>query len=355
MAIKITQIQWRRGTSAEWDAANPILAAGEPGFVLDTGLYKIGDGTTAWTSLPYANTGEGGGVSDHGLLTGRLDDDHTQYHTDARGDVRYYRKTEVDVALSNKENTGVAAAAVTGHEATHAPSDAITEADHALIDHTGLPGVGAGGGGGVTDHGALTGLADDDHTQYHTDARGDARYYLKSQVDSAVATKENTGVAATVVSNHHAPTSTDHDDRYYTEAEMDAALAGKENTGVAATALTAHHGPASTDHDDRYTPSASLADVATSGAYADLTGAPSLASVATTGAYSDLSGTPTLGTAADNAETDFATAAQGLLAASSVQQDNTYATAVNKIMPLTQVQYDAIGTPSDDTLYLIVG
>ena len=28
----------------------------------------------------------------------------------------------------------------------------------------------------VTDHGALTGLADDDHGQYHTDARGDARY-----------------------------------------------------------------------------------------------------------------------------------------------------------------------------------
>lgn len=34
----------------------------------------------------------------------------------------------------------------------------------------------SGGGGGVTDHGALTGLSDDDHTQYHTDARGDARY-----------------------------------------------------------------------------------------------------------------------------------------------------------------------------------
>ena len=28
---------------------------------------------------------------------------------------------------------------------------------------------------GVADHGALTGLADDDHPQYHTDARGDAR------------------------------------------------------------------------------------------------------------------------------------------------------------------------------------
>jgi hypothetical protein len=34
----------------------------------------------------------------------------------------------------------------------------------------------AEGGGGVTDHGALTGLSDDDHTQYHNDARGDARY-----------------------------------------------------------------------------------------------------------------------------------------------------------------------------------
>ena len=42
---------------------------------------------------------------------------------------------------------------------------------------TALPG---GGGGGVTDHGLLTGLADDDHTQYHTDARGDARYSLLS-------------------------------------------------------------------------------------------------------------------------------------------------------------------------------
>ena len=30
--------------------------------------------------------------------------------------------------------------------------------------------------GGVTDHGDLTGLADDDHPQYHTDARGDLRY-----------------------------------------------------------------------------------------------------------------------------------------------------------------------------------
>lgn len=37
-----------------------------------------------------------------------------------------------------------------------------------------------GGGPGVTDHGALTGLGDDDHTQYHNDSRGDARYAQRS-------------------------------------------------------------------------------------------------------------------------------------------------------------------------------
>lgn len=58
------------------------------------------------------------------------------------------------------------------------------------------------GGGGVTDHGALTGLADDDHPQYHNDARGDARYYTKGQADTLLDAKEDDGVAAAAVSAH---------------------------------------------------------------------------------------------------------------------------------------------------------
>jgi len=46
--------------------------------------------------------------------------------------------------------------------------------------------------GGVTDHGALTGLGDDDHPQYHTDARGDARYFTQAQVTTSLAGKANT-------------------------------------------------------------------------------------------------------------------------------------------------------------------
>lgn len=49
----MTRIQVRRGTAAQWTAANPVLAAGEQGFETDTGKLKIGNGTTAWASLPY--------------------------------------------------------------------------------------------------------------------------------------------------------------------------------------------------------------------------------------------------------------------------------------------------------------
>lgn len=48
-----TRLQVRRGTASGWTSANPTLYAGEIGFETDTGRIKIGDGTTAWTSLDY--------------------------------------------------------------------------------------------------------------------------------------------------------------------------------------------------------------------------------------------------------------------------------------------------------------
>jgi hypothetical protein len=56
MAV-VTQIQIRRGTAAEWTSANPTLASGEFGFETDTGKIKIGNGSTAWTSLGYTGAG----------------------------------------------------------------------------------------------------------------------------------------------------------------------------------------------------------------------------------------------------------------------------------------------------------
>lgn len=45
--------QQRRDTAANWTFNNPTLLAGELGYETDTGKWKIGTGSTAWTSLSY--------------------------------------------------------------------------------------------------------------------------------------------------------------------------------------------------------------------------------------------------------------------------------------------------------------
>jgi len=49
------QLQMRRGTTAEWTAADPTLANGEWGLDTTTSEYYIGNGSTAWTSLTAAS------------------------------------------------------------------------------------------------------------------------------------------------------------------------------------------------------------------------------------------------------------------------------------------------------------
>ena len=48
------KIQFRRDTLANWASANPILAEGEIGYVLDDpNRYKMGDGIKTWDQLPF--------------------------------------------------------------------------------------------------------------------------------------------------------------------------------------------------------------------------------------------------------------------------------------------------------------
>ncbi|ADD81003.1 tail fiber protein [Rhodococcus phage ReqiPoco6] len=46
-------IKNRRATKSQWSVANPVLAAGEIGYEIDTNKLKIGNGTSAWSSLKY--------------------------------------------------------------------------------------------------------------------------------------------------------------------------------------------------------------------------------------------------------------------------------------------------------------
>lgn len=51
--MPLVRIQIRRDTAANWTAANPVLAAGEPAVESDTGSRKTGDGIRNWSALPY--------------------------------------------------------------------------------------------------------------------------------------------------------------------------------------------------------------------------------------------------------------------------------------------------------------
>ena len=67
------QLQLRRGTAAQWSAANTVLAQGEIGLVTDLSLFKMGNGTTAWNSLGYGgltgSTGATGPAGSAGMLS----------------------------------------------------------------------------------------------------------------------------------------------------------------------------------------------------------------------------------------------------------------------------------------------
>lgn len=70
--------------------------------------------------------------SDHGLLSGLLDDDHTQYHNDARGDVRYYTKTQSDLNYEPKN------ANIQSHIASTSNPHSVTKSQVGLgnVDNT---------------------------------------------------------------------------------------------------------------------------------------------------------------------------------------------------------------------------
>lgn len=64
MAYK--KIILRRDTASNWSSANPTLSGGEIGIETDTLKFKLGNGSTAWTSLNYYATPE---LNDTGDVT----------------------------------------------------------------------------------------------------------------------------------------------------------------------------------------------------------------------------------------------------------------------------------------------
>ena len=86
------QIQLRRGTASAWTAANPTLAIGEFAVETDTDKYKIGDGSTAWTSLGYSSLPSNAIATTGGTFTGTVN-----FGADGTGqDVNFFSSTAGD-------------------------------------------------------------------------------------------------------------------------------------------------------------------------------------------------------------------------------------------------------------------
>lgn len=54
--------QLKRGYADRWIEVNPILRQGEPGFEIDTGKLKIGNGIDTWANLSYIGDNNDGGI-----------------------------------------------------------------------------------------------------------------------------------------------------------------------------------------------------------------------------------------------------------------------------------------------------
>jgi hypothetical protein len=100
------------------------------------------------------------GDIDHDSLQNLDNDTHLQYHTDTRGDDRYFR-----------ENEHIASSSGTGDAGKPIILDASGLLDPSLVSLS------------FERHDTLSGLDNDDHTQYHTDGRADTWFTAKDLVD----------------------------------------------------------------------------------------------------------------------------------------------------------------------------
>jgi citrate lyase gamma subunit len=141
-----TRMQQRRGTAAQWTAANPILAAGEIGFETDTSKFKMGNGSSNWEALTYfANAAELTNIIDGAPdllntlneLAAAIGDDPDFINTVAQGLTAHQNDSTmvhgiVDTALL--ATTGDVASAASGAAIALGAHEADTTLVHGIAD-----------------------------------------------------------------------------------------------------------------------------------------------------------------------------------------------------------------------------
>jgi len=244
-----------RNTAAGFTAANPVLGYGVTGLETDSGKIKIGDGVTAWATLPYS----GGGPVEWSNVQGKPSTFAPSAHQHPISDVNGLQAAlDSKATPANVTAAGAAAAADATTKANSAQAAAVQRANH-----TGTQAI-------ATVDGLQTAL---DGKVATSDSRlTDAREWSAATVTQAEA---------------EAGTSTDR--RAFTPVRVFQAIAAWWAGSAAKTKLDGIASGATVNATD-----AQLRDRAThtgTQAASTITG---LSTVATTGAYADLSGKPTL-------------------------------------------------------------
>ena len=146
MAAKMT-IQTRTQlpvyTAETLAAKNPVLLKGEVVYESDTRKHKVGDGTTAWNSLPYAGGGDTPDTipaanveqdASHRFVT---DTEKTTWNGKASTAVATQSANGLMSASDKKKLDGVAAGANNyQHPATHPASVIVQDSTHRFVTDT---------------------------------------------------------------------------------------------------------------------------------------------------------------------------------------------------------------------------
>ena len=133
----------------------------------------------------------------HSDLTDLGVDSHTQYHNDARGDIRYYRKIEVDTLLSSKSDTGHSHSDATGvtsgfmSSADKSKLDAISSG--ATANATDVYLLSRSNHTGTQDVSTITGLTKASVGLGNVDNTADVDKPISTAVQTALNGKSNTG------------------------------------------------------------------------------------------------------------------------------------------------------------------
>jgi len=199
--------------SLQYDA-NVVAVNPDDGILYKANQQTTGDGTfypAEWDAI----------VTDHGQMTGLGDDDHAQYHNDARGDIRYYTKTQIDSQMAAIDHNNLSNLTV-GDPHTQYLNN--TRGDIRYYTKSQIDGLLTG-----IDHNTLSNLTiGDPHTQYLNNARGDARYYTQSQVNSLVTGIDHNTLSNLTIGDPHTQylNNARGDARYYTQSQVNSLIAG---------------------------------------------------------------------------------------------------------------------------------